>query len=73
VVDGADVEVVLELLEGLFDFGKDVVLFPEFLGVVGDEVGAQKIGAFAPAGFAQFFPIEAELECFGCDELPGFG
>jgi len=39
VVDGVDVEVVFELFDGLFDFGEDNVLFSEFFGVVGDEVG----------------------------------
>jgi len=41
VIDGADVEIVLDFLEGLFDFGEDDVLFPEFLGVVRHEIGAQ--------------------------------
>jgi hypothetical protein len=65
VINGADIEVVFEFLEDLFDFGENDVLFPEFFGVIGAEVGAQQIGAFAPAGFTQFFPIEAELECSG--------
>ena len=59
VVDGADVEVVLELLEGLFDFGEHNVLLPEFLWVFGDEIRAQQVGAFASAGFAQLLPVEA--------------
>ena len=67
MVDGADVEVVLELLEGLFDLGEDNVLLPEFFGLVGDEVGSQQVGAFAPAGFAQLVAVEAEDEGAGVD------
>ena len=73
VVDGADVEVVLELLEGLFDFGENDVLLPELFGVFGDEVGAQQVGSFAPPGFAQLLPVELEGEGVGGDGLPGFG
>jgi hypothetical protein len=73
VVDGADGEVVLEFLEGLLDFGEDDVLLPQFLGFFGGEVGAEQVGAFAPAGFAQFLPVEAEGEGLGGDGFVFFG
>ncbi len=67
VVDRADVEVVLEFLEGLLDFGEHDVLLPEFFRVFGDEVGAQQVGAFASAGFAQLLAVELEGEGVGGD------
>jgi len=33
VINGADIEVVFEFLEDLFDFGENDVLFPEIFGL----------------------------------------
>ena len=52
VVDRSDVQVVLEFLEGLLDFGEDDVLLPQLFGVVGGEVGAQQVGAFPTTGLS---------------------
>ena len=62
MVDGTQVQVVLDGFEGSFDFGKLDVEAPQLGGVASAEIGAQQVAAFAAVRGAQFGPVKPETE-----------
>jgi hypothetical protein len=62
VEDRPNGQVVLDLLEGLFDLGELDVELPQGIGLVGREVGAQQVSALSSAHLAQLVSIKAELQ-----------
>jgi hypothetical protein len=57
MIDRADVQIVFEFFEGLFDFGEYDVLFPKFFRTSGGKIGAQQVCSFTAAGLPQFFAV----------------
>ena len=71
--DRADREVVLELLEGLFDLGELHIVLPERRGVFVGQVRAQQVAALPPASLPEPVPPQADGEGFRGDRLAGDG
>ena len=62
MIDGAQVQVVLEVFEGGFNFGQLDVEAPQLRWIAATEVGPQQVTAFAAAGGAKFGPVEPVVE-----------
>src|SRR5712692_487157 len=62
VKDRPDREVALEVLERLLTAAQQQIMAPQLGGVFFDEIGAQKIPAFARAGLPQLIAIEPIAE-----------
>ena len=77
MVDRAQLQVVLEILEGGLDFGELGVEPPQLRRLASAKIGAQQIAAFAPSHLAEFLAIERIAECgdprvdLDIDETPG--
>ena len=71
--DRADREVVLELLEGLFDLGELHIVLPERRGVFVGQVRAQQVAALPLAGLPEPVPPQADGEGLRGDRLAGGG
>ena len=73
VMDRAHREVVLELLEGLLDFGELQVIAPEGGRVLRAEIRSQQVLAFAPASDTQLVAVQSEGKGLGVDRWSGCG
>ena len=62
MVDGAQLQIVLEVLEGRLDLDELDVELPQLGRLLPTQIGAQQIAAFAPAHLAQLLAIEREAE-----------
>ena len=62
VVDGAQAEVVLEVLEGRLDLGQLDVELPQVGRVLPTQIGAQQVVSLALAHFSELLAIELEAE-----------
>src|SRR5438067_504493 len=68
--DGPDREVTLQILECLLDCDQQQIMAPQLGRVFLDEVGAQKLTAFARSGLPQFVAIEPIAACSAvCGDL----
>lgn len=56
--NGAQLEIVLEVLEGGLDLGELDVELPQLVGLLSAEIAAQEISAFASSDLAQLGAVE---------------
>lgn len=73
VVDRANTQIPLELLECLLDLGQLDVVGPELCRVLVGEIGAQQVASLAAAYLAQLLAIKRECEGLGGERLIGLG
>lgn len=73
VEDGADVQVALEVSEGLLDRDQQHVEFPKLGRIFLAEIGAKQVTAFPAASLAQFLAIDPEGEGLRGEGLPSLG
>src|ERR1700704_607884 len=53
VINGADRQIALQLLERLLDLDQLQIKAPQIAGIIALDIGAQQIAAFAPPGLPQ--------------------
>jgi hypothetical protein len=74
VKNGAQRQVVLQVLKGRFDFDQLDVKFPQLSWVTSTQIGAKQVATFPAAGDAQLLTIQGKAEtrdsfCRGLWEL----
>ena len=62
VKNGAQRQVVLQVLKGRFDFDQQDVKLPQLSWVTPAQVGAKQVAAFPAAGDAQLLTIQGKAE-----------
>jgi hypothetical protein len=73
VIDGADTQIVLELLECLLDLGQLDVVGPKLGRILVAEIGAQQVATLAAAYLAQLLAVERKGEGLGRDRFVAIG
>jgi len=77
VMDGTQLEIVLEILEGGLDLDELDVELPQLSRVAITQIGAQQIAPLAAAGLAKLVAVEREAESralgsgLDIDQTPG--
>src|SRR5258708_10846852 len=59
MVDGPQLQIVLEVFEGRLDFDEQNVELPQLCGIVPGQIAAEQIAAFAPVDLTQLAAIES--------------